>query len=76
VKPDDIREVFEFGLDHDNTEVQSLTTQALCKLMLFNRFYNDEASISIAYIYMDVNLTYILATSLNDLIILFPQNRE
>ncbi|KAI8375873.1 nuclear condensing complex subunit [Blakeslea trispora] len=40
--PNDIREVFEFGLDHDNTEIQSLTTQALCKLMLFNRFDDSE----------------------------------
>ncbi|KAI8373382.1 nuclear condensing complex subunit [Choanephora cucurbitarum] len=40
--PNDVREVFEFGLDHDNTEIQSLTTQALCKLMLFNRFDDNE----------------------------------
>ncbi|KAI9477970.1 MAG: nuclear condensing complex subunit [Benjaminiella poitrasii] len=40
--PDDIRQVFEFGLDHDNTEIQSLTTQALCKLMLFNRYDEEE----------------------------------
>ncbi|KAI7899163.1 nuclear condensing complex subunit [Cokeromyces recurvatus] len=40
--PDDVRQVFEFGLDHDNTEIQSLTTQALCKLMLFNRYGDDE----------------------------------
>ncbi|KAK4514931.1 uncharacterized protein ATC70_002538 [Mucor velutinosus] len=38
----DIRNVFEFGLDHDNTEIQSLTTQSLCKLMLFNRYTDDE----------------------------------
>ncbi|RCH85069.1 hypothetical protein CU098_007752 [Rhizopus stolonifer] len=39
---EDIHQVFEFGLDHDNTEIQSFTTQALCKLMLFNRFEDDE----------------------------------
>ncbi|OAC99558.1 hypothetical protein MUCCIDRAFT_148598 [Mucor lusitanicus CBS 277.49] len=38
----DIRNVFEFGLDHDDTEIQSLTTQSLCKLMLFNRYTDDE----------------------------------
>ncbi|KAI8066111.1 nuclear condensing complex subunit [Thamnidium elegans] len=39
---DEIREVFEFCIDHDTLEIQAITTEGLAKLMLAKRFQDDE----------------------------------
>ncbi|KAI9245790.1 nuclear condensing complex subunit [Helicostylum pulchrum] len=39
---DEIREVFEFCIDHDTLEIQTTTTEGLAKLMLAKRFQDDE----------------------------------
>ncbi|GAA5817114.1 hypothetical protein MFLAVUS_010654 [Mucor flavus] len=39
---DEIREVFEFCIDHDTLEIQTITTEGLAKLMLAKRFQDDE----------------------------------
>lgn len=68
--------MFEFGLDHDNAEIQSLTTQALCKLMLFNRFNNDEVCITTIETVqaLKTNLFTVIATPFDGFALLFSKN--
>ncbi|KAI8986589.1 nuclear condensing complex subunit [Pilobolus umbonatus] len=39
---DEIRELFEFTLDHDSSEIQRVATEGLTKLMLTKRFRDEE----------------------------------